>query len=337
MLQVDNETAFSSHGAMLLDRQGNKVWVVMVKGTFTLHADGHTSLSREQEPVVLAPQFIGNAGTSTLVREVEVAVDHPGTSVTINGSAYSPGANSVYEVDVGFEIGPIRKYLHVTGDRQWILHRNHLVISSPAPFQTMPLTYERAFGGRHQFSNGTIEAFSRNPAGAGFAPSPDLLVHRAVPNIEYAHDRVNGPGSRPAPAGLCAIPGSWSPRRELAGTFDDRWRMERSPLWPVDYDPRYQLSASWDQVSADPLRGGETVLLRNLTPGGVLQFRLPVFYFDFETFLRSSRVHHRGQLDRVIIEPDSHKLVMVWRSILNCTTDARAVKTTVISTKRMLA
>src|SRR3990172_1542596 len=105
------------------------------------------------------------------------------------------------------------------------------------------------------------------------------------------------------------------------------------PLWPADYDPRFHQSAPPGFVADKPLVGGETVAMKNLTPEGGLWFRLPREYVIVETTLGGSRVRQRVQLDRVILEPDERKVVMVWRSALDCGGRARQVDKTVVRTK----
>jgi hypothetical protein len=326
VLQVENHTPFAADRAVLLDKDGGKVWVVVVKGTFRIEANGTCVLHEQQEPVTRVPQFTAEPGLSTLLRDNELVIDHPGTTVTLNASAYAPPGKEVQTMMVGVEAGPIRKYLHVAGDRWWVRSALGLYITDPAPFERVPITWERAFGG----------SMHANPSGTGFSATPRDLDGVALPNIEYPDDVVRSTRSRPAPAGYAAVPGSWSPRRELAGTFDDEWMRSRSPLWPLDCDPRHHLASPADQVSPKPFRGGELVVLKNLTPEGIMHVRLPTLYFGFDTFLRRGRTSHRAQLDRVIIEPDDRKLVMVWRTSLPCGSDSRAVEATMIESKRVL-
>jgi hypothetical protein len=335
VLQIENYTPFAADRAVLLDKDGGKVWVVVVKGTFRIEADGQCVLHEQQEPVVRVPQYTGQPGLSTLVRDNELVVDHPGTTLTLNASAYAPSGREAQTLTVGVEAGPITKYLHVSGDRWWVRSALRLSITDPAPFERMPITWERAFGGSGRSPDTVGQPYDRNPSGTGFAPAQDL-EGTALPNIEYPHDVVRSVRSRPAPAGFSAVPGSWSPRRELAGTFDDEWLASRSPLWPQDCDPRHHLAAPADQVSPKPFRGGELVVLKNLTPDGLMRLQLPSVYFGFDTYLRRGRTSHRAQLDRVIIEPDDRKLVMVWRTALPCGSDSRAVEATMIETKRVI-
>lgn len=351
MLQLDNETPYPAERAVLVDGEGAKVWVIAVKATFVVSPDGSCTPARHPEPVASTARFDAEPGASTLLRDPELVAAHPGTAVTLNASAYALGNAEVAERIVGFAIGPLHKRLRVTGDRWWVRTARGLAIGRTVPFRSMPLVWERAFGG----PGGTVDPqtgapppdapqvvddapWPANPIGVGRRVPSRLGAGGRLPNVEYGDDVLRTPDDRPATAGFCAVPPGWSPRRELGGTFDAVWRATRCPLWPADYDPRHHLAAPADQVAPDGLRGGERVTLDGLTPGGgTFAFDLPRIHLGFETFWRRGGwVRHRAQLDRVILEPNASRVVMVWRTALACGNDARAVDTTVLSAKRML-
>ncbi len=83
MLQIRNDTPFQTDRAILLDKEGNHVWVVAVKATYTLHLE----LAAEQEPVCKAPEYLGAPEKSSLRRDCELVVEHPGTDILVNGRA----------------------------------------------------------------------------------------------------------------------------------------------------------------------------------------------------------------------------------------------------------
>jgi hypothetical protein len=139
-----------------------------------------------------------------------------------------------------------------------------------------------------------------------------------LPNVEHADQLIESWKDRPAPAGLTPIDCSWSPRRELAGTYDERWLSDRSPLWAEDFDPRYNSCAPADQQVRGFLEGGEAAQLVNLSPDGQLAFRLPKVNLSFNTQFGRNRVEHGGQLCTVIVEPDVPRVVMVWQASLVC-------------------
>jgi hypothetical protein len=66
------------------------------------------------------------------------------------------------------------------------------------------------------------------------------------------------------------------------------------------------------------LAGNEEITLTNLTPEGILTFRLP----DNSPGLHASYESGREEavpvmLDTVILDPDSMKVEMVWRSVFS--------------------
>jgi len=90
-------------------------------------------------------------------------------------------------------------------------------------------------------------------------------------------------------------------------------------------------------VSSQPPRLGAQVELFNLTPDSRLSFRLPAVYIVVDTDVGVDRYRQQVRLERLIIEPDEKKLVMVWRSWLDCGADARRVRQSIIWTKRVVS
>lgn len=335
MLQLRNETPFSADRAILLDGRGSQIWVVVIKATYRLDEKGTPQPHEEQEPVAVAPVWSGKPGSSTLRREAELVVDHPGTDVTFNASAHAPRGRKADHVGVGVRVGHLQRLLRVFGERVWYKGvTGGLTSTAPIPFEQMPITWERAYGGTvGDPASRAFAAETRNPVGRGFATSASDLVERPLPNVEDVLHPIRSWRDRPAPAGLSAIAPDWSPRRERGGTYDAEWRRTRLPLWPSDYDPRFHLSAPPELVSDRPLRGGELVSTTGLVPEGQLTFHLPREYFVVETWLDGRRLRQPVRLERVIVEPDDRRLVLVWGSRLDLGARAREVRETAISTK----
>jgi hypothetical protein len=107
---------------------------------------------------------------------------------------------------------------------------------------------------------------------------------------------------------------SWTPRAQLAGTYDQAWLDSRAPFWPTDFDHRYFQAAPADQWIPHP-RGGEEVILKNLSPGGQVAFRLPdmtlpVLIIPF----RGRDVELNAAVDTLLIEPDLERFSLTWRA-----------------------
>jgi hypothetical protein len=336
---LENNTPFAAERAWARDRNGAEVWIVAIKGTFTVRPDGSTQIAEEQEPVCLSPEYLGEPGKSDLRRESDLVLTKPSTDVLLLGHAYAPGGKPVQKLPATLKVGDLAKTIGIVGDRYWEKGLLGLKMSEIEPFEKMPLTWERAFGGADNRSPDPKKQDyePRNPIGAGFFCDAAHCGGQRLPNLQDPNNIIVSWGDRPMPAGFGPVPRDWSPRRELAGTYDEKWHKERHPLLPADFDERHFQCASPDQQTAGYLRGGEPVELHNLTPEGTLKFKLPHLVFGFDTrFTGGEAVHHRAVLHTVILEPDESRVVMVWHTTLPCHPKVNRLERTRIIQKRFI-
>lgn len=59
MWHLHNGTPYVAARTWVQDPDGNKRWVVVVKGTFDIHPDGRLTLADHQLPPLLAPEYHG--------------------------------------------------------------------------------------------------------------------------------------------------------------------------------------------------------------------------------------------------------------------------------------
>jgi hypothetical protein len=334
-----NRTPYAVERTWVQDKDANKIWLVVVKATFAVLPDGSTRLAETQLPVLRMPTHLARPGDSSLVYESDLLGVKPGTDVLVNGRAWGPPRSRTFSVDVQIAVGPIRKRLRVFGDRTWERRLvGGITRSDPQPFESMPIHYERAFGGWDRTATDPADhRFEpRNPVGTGFAIRSDHCPGLRLPNVEYPDQLIDSWKQNPRPASLTAVECHWSPRRELAGTYDAKWRLERLPLWAEDFDQRYHHCAPTDQQVPGFLRGGEMVELIHLSPAGRLVFTLPRRYPFFRTRFGSERVEHRAQLCTVIMEPDVPRVIMVWQTSLLCNQRVDELDETVVLEKRVI-
>src|SRR5205823_688661 len=114
----------------------------------------------------------------------------------------------------------------------------------------------------------------RNPIGRGVHRRAAALEGHPLPNFEDPRAPITDARKLPAPVGWGAIAPHWQPRSSLAGTYDARWREERFPLLPVDYNPAFLNAAPLDQ-QLDHYRPGVEVRLSGFTPRRGERFLLP--------------------------------------------------------------
>lgn len=333
MWQLDNRTPFAAERGWVRDRDGAEVWLVAVKATFDVGADGRIAVAQEQPPVLHLPEHHGEPGHSSVKYEADLVLTKKTTDIVVVGHAHAPAGTAVEHIDAGFRVGPVQKIVRVFGDRRWGLFG-----PGPAePFQRMPIVYERAYGGVDAASRTPERDWDwRNPVGVGHSVSWGQAQGTPLPNIEHPAQLVKSRSDRPAPAGLGAIASHWQPRAGYAGTYDEAWQRTRAPLLAADMDERWYQCAPADQQSPSFLRGGEDALLLNLSPlASQLRFRLPKLYLGFETrFYDGSREIHRSrQLHTVILEPDAPRVSLVWHSALPCHFKVHKLDRTVITLK----
>jgi uncharacterized protein YjbI with pentapeptide repeats len=153
-------------------------------------------------------------------------------------------------VAVRARLGTREKTLLVFGDRYW----KGIRATEPIPFERMPLTWDRAYGG---------EGYAPNPAGRGRAV---IDGRRWLPNIELPGSRLLAPDDVVTPAGFGMLDVTHPQRARYRGTYDQAWMKEHAPGFAPDLDWSYFNLASSDQWLNGPLKGDESFALDNMHP-----------------------------------------------------------------------
>ena len=314
MWVLSNDTPYAAERNWTRDKQGVHQWLVAVRATYAIGAGGKLKLLDEQPPPALAPEYRGEPGKSSLAFDSDLLAYKPTTDVVLDASAHAPRGKPATTVPVSLRVGELEKVLVVHGPRVYYKGAGGLTTTAPRAFETQRITYEAAFGGydttppdprKHRLD-------ARNPVGRGIAAAPDHLEHQPAHTIEYP----SGNASKLGPAGFGPIDRAWSPRLELAGTYDAAWEKSKKPLLPDDYDERFALCAPVDQRSPKHLRGGETITLVNMTPDGALRFDLPKLFFTFATRFGRRIEEHSSHLTTVFVETDKLRVSVVWQTAL---------------------
>ncbi|HLL55492.1 MAG TPA: DUF2169 domain-containing protein [Myxococcaceae bacterium] len=327
MLQLQNETPFVGHLLILPDERGVDTAYVTVKATFEIAEDG-LRIAAEQRPLVLADEYRKDPATSSLKHAGEIHLLKPNTDVVLLGEAHAPGGRPVKSCQVSIRVGRLHKLLQVFGDRHWTGGLVSPRISAPEPFTTLPLIYERAFGGTHVVDekSGKAVAEERNPVGQGFRGkrSASEMLGSKLPNLEDPAHLIRSPSDCPAPSGVGYVAPSWLPRRAMAGTYDETWRTTRAPYLPLNFKREFFQMASPGLISAGHLRGGEPVEILNSSPEGAVRFALPTCAISVTLAIAGEEHEPRPQLETVQLEPGNKRLCLLWRAAVPC--DKRALK-----------
>lgn len=319
MWELANRTPFDAAFVPFQDAEGWDGLAVVVKATLGIGSSGALAVADEQVPLCKADVPYGEPGVSSVRYESDLCPGKPGCDVVLNGHAYPPGGRAAAAVDVELRVGSLRAVARVFGDRVYYRSFGSWAISDPTPFSSMPLRYERAYGGVDETvgAEGAHPFEERNPVGTGFcAPrSSRNLEGVRLPNLEDPGELINGPDARPKPVGFGFVGRDWLPRRRYAGTYDEHWQRERKPLLPEDFDPRFHQGAQPSLQSARPLRGGERVRVTGAVPGGgTLELVLPAARPELALEARGGTQRYEPLLDTLVIEPDEHRVLLCWRA-----------------------
>ena len=316
-MQIVNLSPFAAEYLVLLDRHGAETLVVVVKGTYDIK-NGAVRLHDRQEKIRWADEYNGEPGISSIKYAGEGALFKPATDIILRGSA-RPSRKNTNQVDVQLRLGKLQKTVTVFGDRHWKRVFGFLRISTPEPFEKVPLVYERAFGGVDASVPERAESEARNPVGVGFRArkSHQAVVGTPLPNLENPACRISNCNQRPGPACLSSISPHWQPRLSHAGTFDEAWQQTRSPLLPEDFAPMFHQTAPADQIYTGYVVGGEPGEVLNASPSGRLVFTLPIVRVRVMAKIASEFRDLEMRLDTVVIDGDDERLLLTWRGSIS--------------------
>jgi hypothetical protein len=237
-------------GSTLWRSRGRVNLTVMLKARFAFR---HDSMMVVTSPAQLVHRdlHVEDDPTRSLVEASDVVPYRKRTDVWLTGRAYAPAgrpvAVSVVRVAIYRDGQPVLdKALYVIGDR-------HSAEAQPEPFESMPLVYEKAYGGI---------GFDANPVGVGADERP------LAPNIV-------DPDEPERVAGFGPISRYWKLRRQHVTTAVRRELEADIPTVPEGFDWSYFQSAPEDQ-RLSYLEGDEWLVLDGMHPSLLrVQSRLP--------------------------------------------------------------
>lgn len=316
-MRIANETPFEMERTVVLDKRGAETLVVVLKGTWTVKPDGESVVATNQRMIAAYDSFYGLPETSSIKDEAELGPLRPSTDCFLVGSVRAPDA-ATRMLDVCFRAGPLEKKVRVFGERRWKRGAFGLAPSEPEPFDSVPLKWELAYGGRdtsHAEQRNHGEE-SRNPVGRGFRSARTELpiADDLLPQLESPSDPIRSAGQAVEPVAFAPIGRVWKPRRDFAGTYDQHWIDERMPLLPSDFDPRFYQSAPDGLTAPRRLEGGEKVEIVFGEERARLAFAMPrpqpVAFVSLSDRARELDM----SMDTMLFDLDTMQLRVVWKA-----------------------
>jgi hypothetical protein len=227
-----------------------------------------------------------------------------GVDLFLFGAARAPG-RPVTEMAVALSVGAFRRTIRVTGDRAWVRRGRGLAPTRPVPFQTMPLSLARAFGGTCVW-DGLAVPYPDNPEGRGFAVDERAAVGTRLPNLEDPARPVRAWDDRPEPVGLgfCPLTSGLRLRNGLAVSAAGRLREIRPSLF----------NAAFPAMIAPPVAPGDPVRVEGVDPSGApLAFAVPRVPLAARLRFGDEIAERRLQVDQLGIDADAQRIFVTYR------------------------
>lgn len=173
--------------------------------------------------------------------------------VLLVGSAFAPRKSRVGRLVARLVVGEVDKQIEVHADR-WMTRDGEIMPG--APFERMPLGWDRAAGGP-----GT-----NNPIGIPTG-TRDERGRRRLPNLQPIGAHVTSQDDPVEPVGFGPIPAAWPSRKQLLGPSSQSLLTKRWFDEPLsdDFDPAFFNAAPSDQ-RVEALPADLHLVLENLTP-----------------------------------------------------------------------
>ncbi|NUQ78971.1 MAG: DUF2169 domain-containing protein [Polyangiaceae bacterium] len=292
---------------------------VVVKRTYSVADDGHCVVAGEQAP--LSEDIEESPSDPHLVeQDLDLIPFKPRTDVVVAGHAYADGkAGTIAAVTVQGK----RKEILVVGDRRATLSATGgVVISRAEPFEKMPVSFARAYGGRDRVAeakygnpfallgkylegspiNVDLQSpflYPKNPCGKGYLVelARDAVEACALPNLEDPRDPLTpdrlvvGDPDRwiymPIPQSLGWVSLGWYPRLAFGGVIPDYEAADR-PIPEVERGllPKEVLRAPESEADAPPRE-----ITSRVANGAPLDLQFP--YLDADEAIELQNLHPR--------------------------------------------
>lgn len=306
------------------DNEDQEIGVVVAKAAFHRSADGQFRPTAKPPELRFSDMFSGDAATSSLEAEQDIAPGKPATDLLIRAVARSFAGKAMSDWPVSIRIKDRLHYeFRVRGPAKWQHRFMGWKLDAPTPVMQVPLEYELAWGGVLRDADNAIITLSEvNPAGRGFCTKSWLDARRDpfdAPMIGFLAEMMQSDPLAPASVhGTRPVAKTWLPRRAFAGTFDSDWQQSRHPRMPQDYALEFWNCAHRPLQLSPHLAGDEIIEVHGISAGGPVLLPLPsaalALHVEGATQMGISMVLDTVEADLAAENPAEHRLEMTWRA-----------------------
>ena len=308
---------------------GSRAIIFTAKATFNIQENGQVKLERDN-PLPLLKQD-EETGLGILPGDASLRLD-PAFEVIMLGQAHASEGQATTEMKVSLGVGDEYRELDVSGDRQWRGEGEGASLSAAEKFKSMPLTWDRAFGGTQQveidreayldvswpyntMGKGFDHISQARELGVAFSspdPYPRFEAIRELPNIESPDERVQRWGDTPLPVCWATVPQS-------SGLLLERFKRscESSGKDHVLLGaPEMNHRAHPDWVIETP-PAGASVRLDGACKAGRIDFRIPEMRVVAE--LKDGRRVQKIELHprSMVLLPEEMRFYLTFKAVRN--------------------
>jgi len=237
-----------------------------------------------------------------------------GVDLFMWGKARAPGGVPVESMEVAVELSPawetegrtpfVRR-ARVTGKRVWIRRDGvHLVPSATAAFLEVPLTLDRAFGGKGVF-DGLDVPWMENAAGIGFVMEEEKVEGSPLPQIEDPDAPVRAWTDRPPVCGFgfCPLVNQARFRNGLVLADDGEIKELRAEMFNAAYPP----------MIAKEARPGDVLRVHGVLADGPLAIVLPEPPILLRLRFGEKLAERVPTIDQIGVEVDEGRVFVTYR------------------------
>lgn len=236
-----------------------------------------------------------------------------GVDLFVFGEARPPKDIPVRELQVRVTLADFSATFDILGDRVWQSgdtpgHENkeehNLLRPGPAqPFDRMPLTRDRAFGGTSEWDELAVP-YPDNPEGVGFHLERDQALGAPLPNIEDPDNRIQSWQDRPNPVGTWPLPGG-NPIRTRNGFVS-------ADGSDVGLRPAF-FNAAFPGMIAPSAKPGQWVCIDGMHPAGRVRFELPHPPLNLRLFFEPDWAEPAMTIDQIGVEICEARAFITYR------------------------
>jgi hypothetical protein len=304
-MQFINDTEYAGCTARaILHYKDLMMQMVLLKCTFLADGSGALRPAPEQD-LVIDKDVQSDFGFI----ESEMVPVKKGCDVAVFGQAHAPGGRPTESMEVSLKIGSdLQRRLVVTGDRAWSKAGRDFRATAPQPFVTMPLTYDRAYGGAALVQDSLVGPYPDNPEGRGFVALPEHVEGILLPNVEEADQLVKDWKQQPMPGGFAPLSRAMASRNQRGMHVDLEKRTSKMSA--------EAFSGGHPRMSMAKYPAGSTVELMGMTPDGRWTFTLPRLEFAVQVTLGERHYSLPMTPDTLYLFPEQRKLTVIARRTL---------------------